>query len=234
MKKQIKSLLCFAFFALLWSNTLSSQSCMGVEVKVGSGYETASYNAKGKIQGTSVVTFKEIRTENEFSVLDIEIESKTSKGKSNGKTSYTAKCNSNQIIVDSKSMISDEQKQMLKDYEMTFTGKGIEIPANLKENQTLPDAKLHGIGSSSSLQITFDLDITNRKVIGKDKITIPMGTFEVFKISSDIKMKMVAIIPVSFEYQTISYIMPNDFKEIKTEIYRKGKLVSYSELVRTF
>ncbi|HRG44423.1 MAG TPA: hypothetical protein PKY97_08150, partial [Saprospiraceae bacterium] len=67
-----------------------------------------------------------------------------------------------------------------------------------------------------------------------DKITIPMGTFEVFKISSDIKMKMVAIIPVSFEYQTISYIMPNDFKEIKTEIYRKGKLVSYSELVRTF
>ncbi len=113
MKKQIKPLLCFAFFALLWSNTLSSQSCMGVEVKVGSGYETASYNAKGKIQGTSVVTFKEIRTENDFSVLDIEIESKTSKGKSNGKTSYTAKCNSNQIIVDSKSMISDEQKQML-------------------------------------------------------------------------------------------------------------------------
>ena len=234
MKLHLKSLLCFAFVVLLWTTTLSSQSCMGVEVKKGSGYETASYSAKGKIQGSTVVTFKEIRTEDEFSVLDIEIDSKTSKGKTNGTSSYTAKCSGNQIIIDSKSMISDEQKQMLKDYNMTFTGKGIEIPANLKENQVLPDANLHGIGSSSSLQITFDLNITNRKVIGKEKITIPLGTFDVFKISSDIKIKMVSIIPVSFEYQTISYILPNDFKEIKTEIYRKGKLVSYSELVRTF
>lgn len=80
----------------------------------------------------------------------------------------------------------------------------------------------------------MDLNITNRKVESKEKITVAAGSYEAFKIPSDVAIKMVTIIPITFEYQVISYVSANEIWDLKTETYRKGKMVGYSELVRVF
>lgn len=221
-------------FAIVFTQNIHAQTCFGNTIKKGSGYEMASFNAKGKLQSKNVFTFKDVRKEGEFTVIEIENETFSAKGKSEGISKYSAKCNGNKLLVDGQSMISAEQQKSMAEYKMTFTGSGLERPSKFEIGKTLPDSNLKGKGKASAMDVTMDLNIINRKVESKEKITTPYGTHEAFKINADLTMKMVTIIPISFEYQVVSYVLPNELWDLKTETYRKGKLMSYSELVRVF
>ena len=162
------------------------------------------------------------------------MEAFNSKGKPESKNAYTIHCDGDKFIVDGQSLINPEQLKSMEDYDMTFTGKGLERPKNISVGQSLPNSSIKGRGSASSLDVSMDLNITNRKVESKEKITVAAGSYEAFKIPSDVAIKMVTIIPITFEYQVISYVSANEIWDLKTETYRKGKMVGYSELVRVF
>ena len=214
--------------------SVDAQSCFGTAIKKGSGYEMASYNAKGKLQSRNIFTFKDVKREGESTVIDIEMETFSAKGKSEGVNRYSAKCDGNKLLVDAQSMINAEQQKSMAEYNMTFTGSGLERPAKFETGKSLPDSNLKGRGNASNLDVTMDLKIYNRKVESKEKITVPYGIHEAFKINSDVSMKMVTVIPITFEYQVVSYVLPNELWDLKTETFRKGKLMGYSELVRVF
>jgi len=232
MKKIVLFFTPILYFFLI--NAGISQTCLGVEIKKGGGYETASYNAKNKPQGKTIFKFKEARQEDNLTVVDIEMETLSAKGKSDGKNTYSVRCDGNKMIVDAASLISSEQLKMVEEYQMSFTGKGIERPASLKVGDILPDASITGKGRASSLDVTMDLTITNRKVESKEQVTVPYGTFEAYKITSTVHMRMVTVIPISFEYQVHSYVIPDELWELKSETYRNGKLTGHTELVRVF
>jgi len=219
---------------LLSFSTLNAQTCFGNELKKGSGYEMVSYNAKGKIQGKNIFTFKDVKVEDGGTILEIEMQSFSAKGKPESKNVYSIKCNGDKFVVDGQALINPEQLKSMEAYDMTFTGKGLERPKNISVGQSLPNSSIKGRGSASSLDVSMDLNITNRKVESKEKITVAAGSYEAFKIPSDIAIKMVTIIPITFEYQVISYVNANEIWDLKTETYRKGKMVGYSELVRVF
>jgi len=233
MKQTIRFTLNFIILLVVFQPS-AAQTCFGLEIKKGSGYEIASYNAKGKLQSKSIYTFKEVKKEKDFTVIDIEMENFSSKGKSEGKNTYSAKCNGEKLIVDNMSMMTSEQLKSMEDFNMTFSGKGLERPASFKVGDKLPNATMTGKGNSSSLDVTFELNITNRKVDSQQQLTTPMGSFNSYKITADLDTKIVTVIPVKLEYQIVSYISPGQIWELRTETYRKGKLMGYSELVRTF
>jgi ACT domain-containing protein len=70
--------------------------------------------------------------------------------------------------------------------------------------------------------------------VGQESLTVPAGTFNVYKVTSDMTISNKTVINLSFDFQTVSYRVPEVLWDIKTETYRKDKLMGYSLLTKLF
>ena len=207
-----------------------AQECAGISLKEGSGFETNNFDSKGKPTGKFVYKIAKISKEGSNTVFTVDMEFFNTKGKSEMKNSYEMKCDGNNLQMDVSTLINQEQLKSFQRMEMEFTYENIEFPVNLTVGEKLKDASVKGTGKSGPVPVTFNMMISNRNVASKEKITVPAGTYDAFKISSDMNMEMAMGIPVKVSMQSISYRAPAVIWDLKTETYRKGKLVSYSEL----
>jgi len=207
-----------------------AQECAGISLKEGSGFETNNFDSKGKPTGKFVYKIAKISKEGSNTVFTVDMEFFNTKGKSEMKNSYEMKCDGNNLQMDVSTLINQEQLKSFQRMEMEFTYENIEFPVNLTVGEKLKDASVKGTGKSGPVPVTFNMMISNRNVASKEKITVPAGTYDAFKISSDMNMEMAMGIPVKVSMQSISYRAPGVIWDLKTETYRKGKLVSYSEL----
>ena len=71
------------------------------------------------------------------------------------------------------------------------------------------------------------VNITNRKVEGKESVTTPAGTFDCFKITYDIETKF----GVKIERNAIEWIAKN-VGTVRSESYKGDKLEGYTELTK--
>jgi len=221
-------------FLLLSPLALRAQECMGVTLKKGSGYEMLSYDAKGRESGRLIYKVKNVSKEGADTVLEMEFESFDKKDESQSKNTFKMRCNGNEMRVDAASMMPQGQGSQFESFDMTFTSKDIIYPASLSVGQKLPDGSFRGEGATGPMTVTMDADFTNRKVEGKEQITVPAGTFDVFKISSDMNISMKTVMKMSFDFSSISYRSPKVLWDIKTETYRKGKLSGSTVLSKIF
>jgi len=104
----------------------------------------------------------------------------------------------------------------------------------LSVGQTLKNASLKGEGASGPLAIVINMLISNRKVESQEKLTIPAGTFDAYKISSDMNMETKMGLGVKMDFHTISYRAPGVLWDLKSETYRKGKLMATTELTKIY
>lgn len=227
---------------LIWSILLicisavyvRAQECAGINLKEGSGFETSNFDGKGKPTGKFVYKIAKITKEGANTVFTVEMELFNTKGKSELKNSYQMKCDGNVLQMDVSSLINQEQLKTFESMEMEFTYDNIEFPVNLSVGEKLKDASVKGTGKSGPVPMTFNMIISNRNVTGQEKLTVPAGTYDAFKINSDMNMEMVMGIPVKVAMQSISYRAPGVIWDLKTENYRKGKLMNYSELSKIY
>src|SRR5690606_32954803 len=94
---------------------------------------------------------------------------------------------------------------------------------------TLDDAKITMEARMNGMKImTMNMEIKNRKVEAREKITTPAGTFDCFKITYDTYLKAV----VKREYKTTIWFSP-EAGTVKSENYnKKGKLDSTTLLTQ--
>ena len=227
MKNTLTLILAFLLFSPL---ALRAQECMGVTLKQGSGYEVLSYDAKGKENGRMVYKIKKVSKDGPDTVIEMDLETFDKKEKSQMTNTFTMRCNGNEMRLDASSMMPQGQSKQFENFDMTFTSKDIIYPANLSVGQTLPDGSLHGEGASGPMAMTMDTEFINRKVDGRESITVPAGTFDTFKISSDMNISMKSVMKMNFDFSTVSYRSPKILWDVKTETYRKGKLMGTTVL----
>ncbi|HEV7349083.1 hypothetical protein [Telluribacter sp.] len=213
---------------------VQAQNCLGVPVKEGGGFEMVSYDSKGKTTGTLLYKFKNVKTEGGATVIDMEFESFDKKGTSQLKNLYQMRCDGNQLVLDANSLVAMEQQRMFKDMNMKFTSSDIIYPGQLAVGQQLQDASIHGEGASGPLNVTFDMGMNNRKVEAQEKITVPAGTYDAYKVTSDMTVKTKMGMGMTMEAQSVSYRVPGVLWDVKSETYRKGKLLGYTELSKVF
>lgn len=79
----------------------------------------------------------------------------------------------------SASMVAVIKGFLWKNAKVEAAGGKTVLPANLSVGDTLPEAH----GSVSALGMTMNVDVTERKVIGKEILTTPAGTFDCIVIS---------------------------------------------------
>ncbi|QRR01081.1 TapB family protein [Dyadobacter sandarakinus] len=231
MKNRLMTLM---FCMLVSAVNVFAQTCAGIAMKEGSGFEMDTFDGKGKLSGHIVYKVTKVEKEAAGLALTLAMEVMDQKGKSVMKNDYQMHCNGNTVSIDASSLISEEQLKSFKNMEMRYTSENIEIPSDLTVGQKLKDASLKGEGNSSSIPVKFNMQLRNRNVAALEKVTVPAGTYDAYRINSDMHMEMMMGFPVKMEMQSISYRAPGVLWDVKNETYRKGKLVASSQLTKIF
>lgn len=108
---------------------------------------------------------------------------------------------------------------------VTITGEGTVVPAHLEEGMTLEDSnvtiKMGTLTVASS-------KMTDTKMIAKEELTTPAGTFECYKVQSKVSGKAMGF----KSENTLCVWYARNIGTIRTETYdKKNKLISSGELI---
>lgn len=231
----MKQLMSFLFVLSLLTTPLQAQKCMGINIKPGMGFEMTNYTAKDKPTGKIIYTVKDVISDNGATVMQMELQSFDAKDKPQMTNSYQCRCKGNELMIDMTAMMASQENPMLKDAQMTFTSNDLIYGDSYTVGSTLKDASLNGQGTmGGGMTIAYSMSLKNRKVGGQENLTVPAGTFNAYKITSDMTISNKTIVNLSFDFQTVSYRTPEVLWDIKTETYRKDKLMGYSLLTKVF
>ncbi|MBN1789761.1 MAG: hypothetical protein JW830_04640 [Bacteroidales bacterium] len=154
--------------------------------------EYKQYDKKGGLTGSSIQKITSIKKSAGSTEVTVAAESFDAKGKSLGSIELKARCEGGVYYIDMKNFMSQESMEAYKDMEMKMEGGALEIPASMKAGDVLKNGDMKMSFSSGGMTImNITMNISNRKVDAVESITTPAGTFECYKISYDVAMKMM-------------------------------------------
>lgn len=131
-------------------------------------------------------------------------------------------CEDGIIKMDMERFIPKESLEALKEMDMTIEIDNLEWPSELSVGKELD----YGAVKISGGFLNMSIDITDRKVEEKKRITTPAGTFNTFKISYKINTEMMK----RMEMKGVDYIA-EEVGVVRSENYNAtGKLVDYTAL----
>lgn len=225
------------FVTLLWVSVVTltagrAQDCLGVRFKTGMNYELSTFNAKDKPTGKIAYQVKDVRREGNSTVMDITAQFQDDKGKPQVPYTIHYTCTGDELVADMSGLMQSMQNG-LRDAEMRLKTNKLVYPGKLSVGQKLADGQLEAeMLSKGSTLLTMNMTMSNRQVAGKDAITTPAGTFDTYKVTSDMSFenRMMGI-PIRGTMRTVSYRAANQLFDVKSETYNKnGKLMGYSLL----
>jgi hypothetical protein len=203
-----------------------------MKFKNGMNYELSTFNAKDKPTGTILYQVKDVRREGSATVMDITAQFQDEKGRQQNPYIIRYTCTGNELVADMSGMMQSMQNG-LKDAEMRLKTNRLIYPGQLSVGQKLADGQMEAeMLSKGSTLLTMNMTMSNRQVEGQQSLTTPAGTFNAYKVTSDMSFenRMMGI-PIRGTMRIVSYRAANQLFDIKSETYNKnGKLVGYTLL----
>lgn len=222
--KMIMRTLVLIFFITAGLHTSWGQCNPYYMIKEGTKWEMTNYNGKGKMEGRQVtVVDKFDQSGNGWdAVMSVKVYDKKDK------LAYEAddvemSCADGVISMNMERFVPQESLAAFKDMNMNLEVDNLELPDNLEVGMTLDDG---GVTITGDMPMALETVITDRKVTAKESITTPAGTFDCYKVTYTVDVKMVMN-----RQMTGAEWITKDVGMIKSETYNNsGKLMSYSEL----
>ena len=183
--------------------------------------EMSMYNKKGDPAGKTVYIISDVQNAGGVTTGTINSEIFDKKGKSVAKAVNNVKCTGGVMQMDMKMMIPQQQMEQFKNMEMKAESNYLEYPANMKEGDQLKDANFTMTAQNGPVPYNMDMKISERKVLGKESVTTPAGTWECFKISSKSKINMKMGINIPMNFETTEWYAPG-FGIVKSENSKGG------------
>jgi len=179
--------------------------------------EIAITNKKGKESGKSVYTISNVNKKGSATVATINSEFIDKNGKSVSKSTSNVQCENGELMIDMKMFISAEQQQQMGDISASGATNFLEYPSTMKEGDALKDGSLSmDFKSTSGIGGHISIDMTNRKVTGKESVTTPAGTWDCYKITYHSKMVFKIGIGIPINMDVTEWYAPG-FGTVKTE-----------------
>jgi hypothetical protein len=173
-------------------------------------------NKKGKESGKNIYTIADVNKSGTTVSSTINSELFDSKGKSIATATNNMKCISGVIMMDMKMFIPSAQQEQMG----TVVGGGeiyLEYPGNMKEGDALKDASFSmDFKSKAGMNGRITIEMTNRRVEGKESVTTPAGTWNCFKITYHSKMNFKMLIGFNMNADVTEWYAPG-FGVVKTE-----------------
>ena len=231
----MKTLLLSVLFAVITQSTGMAQACMGMNFKSGMSFELSQFNAKDKPIGKISYQVKDVRKEGSSTVMDIVAQVEDEKGKQRPPYTIHYTCTGDELIADMSGMMQAMQNGGMKDMEMKLKTNKLVYPGKLSVGQKLSDGQMEvEMNTNGSMMMNMNMVMANRQVESQAPLTTPAGTFNAYKISSDMNMEnRVMGMPIRSTMHIVSYRADNQLFDIKSETYNKGgKLMGYSLLTK--
>ncbi|HET9825067.1 MAG TPA: hypothetical protein VFP87_07020 [Chitinophagaceae bacterium] len=157
-------------------------------------------NRKGNQTGKVVYIISNVSNKGNATSATLHSEMFDKNGKSISTATNNVQCENGMLLMDMKMLIPSAQQEQMGDVSATGTASYIEYPSTMKEGDVLKDASFAAdFASKSGLNGHISMDMTNRKIVGKESVTTAAGTWDCYKITYHTKMifKMGIGIPMS-------------------------------------
>jgi len=232
-----KSLLVFALLMLSAILTKSfSQNCdYYIPLKEGKGMQMQSFSAKDKLTSTSDMKIVNVTTDGTGTTATLHVTSTNEKGKVH-EGEFKVKCTGSGIVIDAQSFMDSKAIPEMKDMEVKIESIDFELPANLSVGTNLKDAQVKMTMSKQGMNFMENVvNFVNRKVAGQQKMTVPAGSFECYKITYDIQSEAKTMgMPTKTTLKSIEYFAKG-VGNVRSERYDSSdKLMSYTVLTKIY
>lgn len=228
--KQISNIVAFILILTTFSFA-QAQSCSDYyPMSKGTTYELTKYDKKDRLE--SVITNTVINFQKNGSTETATISSITTdkNGKESLNSEYTISCDGKGTTIDLNTLLKNriEATQTNSDIESEITGTNPFTPNNLTVGQDLPDSNMKMDFHAGDINMSFGANSTDRKVVGKEQITVPAGTFDCIIITAKNEIKMLIT-----KHTTSKIWIAEGVGVVKEETYnKKGHLESYEVLTK--
>ena len=174
-------------------------------------------NKKGNQTGKVVYVISNLSNKGNSTTATVNSEMFDKNGKSISKASNDVQCENGTLLMDMKMLIPSAQQEQMGSMSASGTVSYIDYPVSMKEGDALKDASFAAdFTSSSGMKGNISMNMTNRKVVGKETVTTPAGTWECFKTTYHTKMIFKMGIGIPMNADVTEWYAPG-FGVVKTE-----------------
>lgn len=217
----MKSLLLLA--GLLCSLANYAQDCLGYYfLQNNKTIEMAILNKKGNPSAKQIYTVSNVTSSGDATSADLASEMFDKNGKTIAKSNAKIKCVNGVMHVDMKMSIPSQPGGPSANSDVKADNIYMEYPAAMNVGDALKDASMHMEMDNNGMKQTVDMEVFDRKVEGKEKITTPAGSWDCFKISYKSKMRIKTMgIGMPMNIEGTEWFAPG-FGIVKTESKQGG------------
>lgn len=203
-------------------------------LKENASYEMQSYDSRDRLTGRMTYQVKEVNRSGGQVEAKIHTQSFDKKDKAVGTGDFTIGCENGTIWMDMRSLMDPQMMDAYQGMEMTMQGDKMLYPGKLQAGQKLEDGTMTfemKDKSSGRTMMTMVMKVTDRTVESKEKVQVPAGSYEGYKIRQNTKMenRAMGMAMPGMQMETVEYYVPN-IGMVRSETYRNGKLQSYTVL----
>jgi hypothetical protein len=222
--KKVTSLILAMLFGLSFAN---AQECpMYFPDKVGTIREMKSYDHRNRL--TSIVRqeiLDKVVTDNavRVKVRSTSYDNKESEVYS-GELEFI--CENGVFTFDLRNFLDPATMAAYDETTVNISGTNLEYPAVMTVGSGLPDGSVL-MAIEGPMRLNFSVNITDRKIEGREEITTDAGTFMCYKITYNVASRAVI---VNVNSSAVEWVAPG-VGTVRTESYdRRGRLTGYSVL----
>jgi hypothetical protein len=185
-----------------------AQDCAGYYfLQTNKTIEMTLTDKKGKPTGKAIYRVSDVTNSGGAVTAKVKTETFDKKGKSMGTGNSTMVCENGRMKIDMQVNIPVQNGGKGDAGAMTGAAKAedmyVEYPSSMKAGDELKDAHcVMEVEVQKGMTQKITMDVTNRKVEGKERITTPAGSWDCFKITSRSKIRMEVMgigVPVQLE-----------------------------------
>lgn len=203
----------------------------------GTQVTSKTYNENGEEISSETTTVLEVTEEGGFTIAKVEALVSRPSSPEASKVNFSYKCDGKTLYFDVASMYRSEDKNQNPDFESSY----FEYPIEMEVGKEFPDMQGTMSSVKAGKKMTMTYHLTNRKAVAKEKVTVPAGSWDCYKITHDLKVdldipgmdaKMVEMmkqVQGQNQVTAITWFSP-EIGMVKSEVYQNGQLDTRNEL----
>jgi hypothetical protein len=175
------------------------------------------FNKRGSQEGRMVYKILEVKRQGGAVTARINSAFYDKKDNPTAESSGHMRCTGGVLYLDMRFALQPGQGAQTQETEATASGDFLEYPSVMEVGQNLKDGNFDmEVKMGNGIMSRVKMDITNRRVLSKESVTTPGGTWEAYKIGYHAKTVVNIGIAIPFNTESTEWFVP-DFGVVKSE-----------------
>lgn len=192
----------------------------------GEGFEMEARDANGTAAGSVRFTVLDISETGGKRVYTVERELHYDEMDRDLASEYTMTCEGDKMYIDTRAFYNPLGPEVMRGMDAEIESEHLVMPAHLDVGDELPEASMIMTLKQDGVTFsTMSLRLTGKKVVARETLTVPAGTFDCLKIEGWLNMKTkVMDREITSRTRTVEWYAPGTGM-VKSESYdNDGKL----------